>query len=280
MLALALGLGSSLCWGVSDFFGGLQARRLPLLPVMLVTQAAGAVLLPVLVVASGDGFPGFERLWPAVAAGAGGTIALACFYRAMAIGTMSIVAPISSTGAAIPVVVGIAGGEQPAGLQLTGMLAAMVGVGLASREAHEDAQRAADARRSVALALVAAVGFGSYFVGLGAAASASVPWALMVSRTVSTVLLAAAVWTARPALGATSSSLVALALIGLLDVSANGLYALATRSGLLSVVGVLASLYPVITVLLARALLGERVRRVQEVGIVTAVVGVALIGAG
>lgn len=280
MLALVFGLGSSLCWGVSDFMGGSQSRRLPLLAVMLCSQAAGLVFLPLLVVLSGDPAPTLSQMLPAIGAGAAGTIALTAFYRGLAIGTMSIVAPISATGAAVPVIVGIAGGDRPAALRLAGMAAAIVGVMLASREVHADAVRAADARRSVGLALIAALGFGTFFVGMGASSHTSVPWALLATRTTSTGLLALAALVVRPRLGGAARSLPTLALIGLLDVGANGLYGLATTAGLLSVVGVLGSLYPVVTILLARGLLGERVRRVQEVGIVAALAGVAMIAAG
>jgi drug/metabolite transporter (DMT)-like permease len=191
---------------------------------------------------------------------------------------MSIVAPISATGAVVPVVVGIAGGERPAALQLGGIAAAVVGVVLASRE--EDAGARSPGRTSVLLALVAAAGFGSFFVGLRPSARVNLAWALVASRGASVALLMIAAAMRRPAAVREPRALLALAVVGLLDLSANGLYALATRHGLLSVVAVGASLYPLATVALARVLLGERVRRVQEVGIAAALTGVVLIAAG
>jgi drug/metabolite transporter (DMT)-like permease len=249
------------------------------LAVLLVSQAAGLALLLVLLAARGEGPPAAADLLPAAFGAIGGTIALAAFYRALSIGTMSIVAPISATGAVIPVIAGIVGGDRPGALQLTGIVAAIAGVVLASREAHDDERRADAARRSIALALVAALGFGAFLTLMDSAAEASVPWALLVARVTSVALVGIAVLAVRPPAPG-RADLPALALVGVLDLGANGLYAAATTEGLLSIVGVLGSLYPVTTVLLARALLGERLRRAQNLGIVLTLCGVALIAAG
>ena len=280
MLAFALGLGSSLCWGLADFFGGLQSRRHPVVAVMLVSQAAGLVAIAVLVAALGQGAPGPNQMLPAALAGAAGAIALTAFYRALAIGTMSIVAPISATGAALPVVVGVAGGERPGTLQLAGMAAAVIGVVLASREEDEEGRTPEKARLSVALALFAALGFGTFFVAMDAAADADVGWAMLVARCASVGLVMLAVAVLRPRMGVGVTALAPLVAVGMLDAAANGLYAWGSTEGLLSVVAVLGALYPVTTVLLARGLLRERVRRIQEVGIVAALAGVALIAVG
>ncbi len=276
-----LAFGSAVSWGIADFLGGVQARRLALLSVMLVSQAAGLPAVLLLVVATGDPSPALGDVLPALIGGAIGVVGLASFYHALSIGTMSIVAPISATGAAVPVIAGIAGGDRPGAVQVAGIGAALVGVVLASREeGHADERRASDARRSVLLALVAAVGFGTFLALMDPAAnSAGVGWALLAARAGSFPLLCLAVLAARPR-PSHRADLPALALVGVLDAGANGLYAAATTEGLLSIVGVLGSLYPVTTVLLARAFLGERVRRIQEAGIVLAVGGVALIAAG
>jgi drug/metabolite transporter (DMT)-like permease len=292
MLALAFALSSSLCWGVGDFIGGLQARRVPLLRVILVSQAVGLVVLVAVVAVRGVGPPDVVKMLPAVAGGVAGIAALSAFYRALAIGTMSVVAPISATGVAVPVVVGVASGDRPAALQLAGILAASVGVVLASRESGPGLAPKADSKASVALALLAALGFGSFFVGLRISARVDLVWALVSSRAAAVAALIAAgivlSWVReRPpaSVGAVaapggSAVLPALLVIGFLDLSANVLYALATRHGLLSVVAVAASLYPLTTVLLARVVLGEHVRRIQEVGIAAALAGVVLIAVG
>jgi drug/metabolite transporter (DMT)-like permease len=206
--------------------------------------------------------------------------ALGAFYRALAIGTMSIVAPIAATGVAVPVVVGVAGGDRPSALQVLGLVAAVAGVVLASREQASSDEAQARRRTSVVLALVAAAGFGTFFVGLRSSARADVVWALFAARVADMVLLVVLVLVLGVAIVSLGRSLVPLAVTGLLDLTANGLFAIASRHGLLSLVSVAASLYPVVTIVLARVVLGERVRRIQEVGIATALVGVLLIAAG
>jgi uncharacterized membrane protein len=249
--------------------------------VVLVSQAAGLAALTVVVAVRGVGPPPVGELWPAALAGAAGAAALGAFYHGLAIGTMSIVAPISATGAAIPVAVGVATGDRPSGLQAAGVALAVAGVVLASREPDaDDAHRAARARRSVALALVAAAGFGTFFVGMARAADADVFWALLVARAASVTLGAVAVAALRLRLAVPRERLPALASIGALDVSANALYAWGSTQGLLSIVAVLGSLYPVVTVLLARAVLHERVRPIQDAGVLAALLGVALIAGG
>jgi drug/metabolite transporter (DMT)-like permease len=280
MLTIALGLGSSICWGFADFIGGLQSRRLPVAAVMAVSQGTALVIVTVLLVASGDGPPGVRSMVIAALAGSGSMIALGAFYTALSIGTMSIVAPIASTGAAVPVVVGLATGDRPGPLVLAGIVAAMAGVVLASRESHSDADAAAAGRRAVLLALVAAVGFGSYFVAMDAASGASVVWALFVSRLAGTLAVGAFLAATRTPFGTRGEGMRLLMLAGALDFSAVALYAVGTTKGLLSVLAVLSSLYPVVPVVMGRVWLGERIRRVQQAGVAAALVGVILIAAG
>jgi drug/metabolite transporter (DMT)-like permease len=280
LLGLGLGLTSSLCWGVSDFIGGLSARRLPLLFVMVSSQAAGLAVVIGVVAIRGTDAPALVRLLPAVGGGLAGIAALTSFYRALAIGTMSVVAPIAATGVSVPVVVGIARGDHPAASQLIGIVIAVIGVVLASREHGPGIEDPGASRASVALALLAAGGFGCYFVGVQSSARADPMWALLASRVAGVVLLLAVAAVQGGIAVARPGRLWLLAVMGVLDVSATGFYAVATRHGLLSVVSVAASLYPLATVLLARVVLGERVRRVQELGIAAALAGVVLMAAG
>lgn len=280
MLAIAFGLGSSLCWGFSDFFGGLQSRARPVSAVIFVSQSLGLAALAIYVAISGEAAPALSDLWPAAAGGAAGVIALAAFYRALAIGTMSVVAPISATGAAVPVLVGLADGEAPGTLRLAGMAVALLGIILASRELQSDAAARRNLRLSVGLALVAALGFGSFFVGIKVSSEVSVPWAMLAGRGADIPLVVLAALAFRLPLRAERRALPALFAIGALDLGANALYALGTTHGLLSVVAVLSALYPAVTVILARVMLGERVQRVQEAGIFAVLAGVALIAAG
>ena len=280
MLGLGLGLTSSLCWGVSDFIGGLSARRLPLLFVMISSQAVGLAVVIGVVAVRGTSAPGLVRLLPAVGGGLAGIAALTSFYRALAIGTMSVVAPIAATGVSVPVVVGIARGDHPASSQLVGIVIAVIGVVLASREHGPGIEDRGASRASVVLALLSAAGFGCYFVGVQSSARADPMWALLASRVAGVALLLVVVAVQGGIAVAQPGRLWPLAVMGVLDVSATGFYAVATRHGLLSVVSVAASLYPLATVLLARVVLGERVRRVQEFGIAAALSGVVLMAAG
>jgi len=279
MVPVLLSLAASSCWGVADFLGGLQSKRVPVAVVLCVVEGAGLAVVLAIILATGEPFPGSRAAILSVVAGIGGVIALGCFYRALAIGTMSIVAPISATGVTLPVVVGIATGDRLSTIVAVGLAVTFVGVLLASREQHDDVERAAAGKLSVALALVAAVGFGSYFVMSDAAADDSVLWLLVLSRSIPVPALALIAWTRgmhRPT-GRTAGTLV---VAGTLDCGATALYAVANTKGALSIVSVVGSLYPVMTLILARAVLGERIRRVQQVGVVAALAGVAMIAAG
>jgi drug/metabolite transporter (DMT)-like permease len=289
VLAVALGLGSSLCWGLADFFGGLQSRRRSLLAVLLVSQILAIALLGLFALAfARGGAPSAAAVGWAALAGTVGCFALAAFYRGLAIGTMSVVAPLSATGAAVPVLVGVAEGERPGVVQVAGMVLALVGILLAAREApgetktesqKESAQGAS--RTAVGLALVAALGFGTFFVGVARASdTADVTWVILISRSCSLVLIAVAALVVRPELPRDAAALWPLAAVGVLDLGANGLYAVATTEGLLSIVAVLGSLYPAVTVVLARLVLAERLTRTQGLGVFATLLGVVAISAG
>ena len=277
MTAIALALGASLAYGLGDFIGGLKARSLHVLAVLALSQLAGLLAVLVWVVLSGDGFPGGATVAWAVGAGICGAVGLAALYRGLAIGAMGIVAPISAVSAAIPFAVGVLGGERPSVLQVAGVVVALCGVALASREpAAAGGGRAA----GVGLALIAAAGFGGYFVFAAEAAEASVPWAVACARFTSFLLAAAVAVTVGVSLRIGRAHLPAVATVGLCDVGANVLFGLASTRGYLSVVSVLTSLYPVVTVALAAVFLHERIASSQRVGVAGALLGAALITAG
>jgi len=202
-------------------------------------------------------------------------------YRALAIGTMGVVAPISATGVALPVVVGVATGDRLSLVVSVGLALAVAGVLLASREQHDDAERASAGRLSILLALAAATGFGTYFVLADQAADASVLWLLLLARLVVVPVLAVLVLAGgRARAPLRRDDAAGLAVAGTLDVGATALFALATTRGALSIVAVVGALYPVATVLLARVLLNERLQPAQVAGVAAAFAGVALIVAG
>lgn len=280
MAAVALGLASSLTWGFADFFGGLQSRRRAVLAVIVVGQLAGLVFLFAIDAVRGVGPPpaGSWIVW-AVAGGLSGVIGLGAFYRGFQVGNMGVVAPISSASAILPLVVGLATGERPRALQAVGVVLAVTGVVLASREESEPGgprQAAAGAW----LAVGAALGFGGFFVFMDRASEADATWAITVARCASLTALLAAAAVTRTRLPRSPRDLAALLPIGILDTGANLLFALATTFGLLSLVGVLGSVYPIVTVVLARLFLHERMHVLQRAGAVGALAGAALISAG
>jgi drug/metabolite transporter (DMT)-like permease len=277
MLAIGLALGASVVWGLGDFLGGLKSRGLHVLAVLALSQVAGLAAVGVWLAVSGDERPGVPTLGVAAAAGLAGAVGLAALYRGMAIGAMGIVAPISAVSAAIPFSVGVASGERPGAVQLAGVVLALAGVGLASRQpVHLGGGRAA----GVGLALLAAVGFGLYFVLFDNAADASVPWAVVTARSASSAVAVGAALAGGIALRVGRRHLPALVAIGVCDVGANVLFGLATTRGYLSVVAVLAALYPVVTMALAALLLHERIAASQRLGVAGALAGAALISVG
>jgi drug/metabolite transporter (DMT)-like permease len=279
-LGIVLALAASACWGVADFFGGLQSRRLSAVTVVLGVQTAGLLIAVVAVLAAGKPVPdGTQAAW-AVAAGLAGVLGLTCLYRALAVGTMSIVAPISSTGVVLPLLVGLARGDRISPVQALGLACAVAGVLLAGREQGEPGAQPGAARQGVLLALIAALGFGTYFVGSAEAADGGVLWTVLLARAGAVPVLALVALVSGVALLPARADGLRLLAIGSLDLTATALYAAATTKGLLALVSVLGALYPVSTVLLARALLGERLTRAQNAGVFAAFTGVALIVAG
>ena len=245
--------------------------------VLLIGQSVGLAGALALAIGLGVGAPDLRGLEGGLLAGAGTAIGLAAFYRALAVGTMSIVAPIAAMGAAVPVLVGFVRGESPSLLQGAGMAVALGGVFLASRSTGGSG---AASTRGIGLALLSAVAIGVGLVGLDIAAEASVLWSVITTRAVAGVILALAFAATNAPAWVTRRDFITLALIGCIDAGAVGLLAAATTTGLVGVVSVLGSLYPVTTVLLAQLVLGERLSRTQAVGVGTALAGVVLIAAG
>ena len=195
MLAFAISLASAFSWGVSDFLGGLTSRRLPVLGVLAVSQPAGLVLIALMILIFGADPISADKLAIAALAGAASLGGLWAFYAAMAMGTVSVVAPIASLGVVVPVAVGLARGDAPAAIQLIGLVPAIAGVVILSYE--ENPEHAGVARRSIVLAVLAGLGFGIFFTGLDVASPDRPGWAVLAVRvggmaTVAIALLIAA----------------------------------------------------------------------------------------
>jgi drug/metabolite transporter (DMT)-like permease len=274
--AIVLALGASLTWGLADFFGPLQGRVLGPLRALVYVQLGGLIGIAVIVAVRGEGLEDSAALL-AVPAAVSGTLGLFAYYRGVAVGAISIVAPIAGISAIVPVIVGIASGDRPSAWQRLGMACALIGVFLAAKEPGRTGTRFA---AGVGLAMLAALGFGGYFPFMHAAGDADFWWASLIFRITSTSVILATAAVQRPSLGVPGRLLPWLALIGLGDMFGNLLFAASSASGLVSITSVLASLYPIVTVVLARIVLSERVARSQEAGIGLTLAGVALISAG
>jgi drug/metabolite transporter (DMT)-like permease len=279
LTAVLLALSASFAWGFADFGAGAAARRLPVFVVAAISQTAGLLGAAIVVLATAPATPSRRQFAWAAFAGLIGVIGLSFFYRALALGTMGIVGPITATAAIIPVAYGLGRGERPSTLQGLGVGLAVIGVIAASLEPATEGSR----RRigvGVGFALAAAFSFGWALIGLSRAAPGGVAWATLTMRLTAVpvvVLLALALQRRAPA---SPGGWLLLIAVGVTDVGATLLYGAATTRGLLSVVAVLSSLYPIVIVVLARLLLSERIAQSQLAGVAVALAGVALISAG
>jgi drug/metabolite transporter (DMT)-like permease len=283
LMASLVALSAAFCWGTADFLGGLQARRLPPLIVAVAGQLTGAVILGAWIVADGVPAPATNLILLAGGVGLINAIAFVSLYSALAIGDMSRVAPVLGTASIVPLVFGLAAGDHPAPLQLFGVAVAVGGVILLSaQESSSDGRSTVGERGKATLfALTAATCMGITLVGIKRVSEYDPFWAVFLVRVSGVALLAvmtALVVPDRPALG--SLPLIPLTAIGALDVGANALWAVASTLGLLSLVAVLGTLFPAVTVLLAVIFLRERLQGHQLLGVVAVLGGGALISAG
>jgi drug/metabolite transporter (DMT)-like permease len=271
---LVLALGASLAWGIADFAGPLLSRTLGTLRVLFWAQVGGVAALAVALLVRADAPHGWGVVYAAAAA-VGGIAGLYAYYRGMQLGQMSVVAPIAGISAVIPVTLGFLSGDNPSAAQVAGIACAIVGVGFASVEHQEEGRRVAT---GVGLALLAALGFGLYFPFMHAAGKVDFWWASFVFRSTALVLVAGAATAVRPVLRLSRRDLAIAAAVGIGDTIGNVLFAASSAHGLVSLTSVLASLYPIVTVLLAAAILKERVAGLQRAGVALTLAGVVLIG--
>jgi drug/metabolite transporter (DMT)-like permease len=246
--------------------------------VLAVSQPAGLLLILVFIPVFGADPISADKLAIAFLAGAASLGGLWAFYAAMAMGTVSVVAPIASLGVVVPVAVGLAQGESPATVQLIGLVAATAGVVILSYE--ESPEHAGVARRSIILAILAGLGFGIFFTALDAASPDRPGWAILAVRLGGVATVGAALLVSRPNMQGIGTAAPVLVVIGAFDVLANALFAVASTKGILPVVAVGGSMYPAFTIALAHGVLGERLASIQWSGVALALLGVALIAAG
>jgi drug/metabolite transporter (DMT)-like permease len=280
MLALGLSLTSAIAWGAADFLGGFSTKRLSVLTVGVVSQVAGLVAMALVVAVTWEPLP--AGVVPVgLAAGVCNATGLAALYRGLSVGTMGVVAPTAALSGTVPIAVGLATGDRPSAIQLVGVALAAGGVVAAARSSDATRSPLRDPGAGVGFALVAALALGGAITLIDRGARSDPEWVSLFARvgTLSATAIAAAI--VRPSFGLRKGELSRLAGIGVLDTGANLTFALAAGAGgLLTLNAVVASLYPVTTVLLARGVLGERLTSLQLGGVVVALAGVALIAGG
>lgn len=276
MLAISLALSASLLWGTADFLGGIMGRRYQLLAVISVSQLIGTALVVAVTLSLEGGPPDLLHLLPAVGAGLAAVTALTAFYRGLAVGVMSIVAPISALSVVIPVLYGLAVGNDLKELQLVGMALAVSGTVMAARES--DTRQRRHLHKGVALALVAAVGFGLFFIGMDESSEGGhYLWATVAARSLAVPAITVVALLRGVQFGQLRPSIHWIIALGIFDVSAQIIFGLASTKGLISLVSVLSALYPVVVVFLASTFLHERIRKTQWTGVALAIAGVLLI---
>jgi drug/metabolite transporter (DMT)-like permease len=277
-MEIALGALVALAYGSGDFLGGISTKRLPTVTVLLVSQTFGLAAATLLVVTLRDSPPAAHIFVLSASAGVVGVAALGLLFRGLALGRMSIVAPLSAIGGGVlPVAWGLVRGERPSALALVGVGVALVAAAIVGRGAEHDPAASVSPRLELALGVGAGVGFGVVFILLAESSSGTGMWPVFIARCTSVPLLAivAVVLGRSPRMARADVAPVAGA--GLFDVGANALVILAVRRGLLSLVAPVASLYPATTVVLARFVLHERIGRQRAAGLALGLVGLALI---
>ena len=266
-------LAATFAWGMSDFVGGYASRKANAFLLTTITHLSGTAVMLILALLFHSPFPAKENLQWAVAAGLFGGFALAVFYRALSQGNMGLTAPVSAVlGAGIPTAFGFFTQGVPGTVPIAGFLLAGIGIWLISRS-----EGVVGRPKGIGTAMVAGFGFAGYFLCIHQAGEASVFWLAGTSRFVSLLTTGAMVLVTRQ-FGPMDVAGVRWGLgAGVLDISGSALFIVASQRGRLDAAVVISSLYPAITVLLARIFLHEHFSRWRIVGMIAALVAVPMI---
>jgi uncharacterized membrane protein len=275
-MGIVLGLAAALLYGSADFGGGLLSRRMAFMPVTVIGSAAATVLVWVVLIVGGGQAPSAHAIAWGLISGLGGGIGTLALYRGLSRGQMSVVGPISAVGSAVvPVVVGVALGERPSPLAMIGVVMALPAIALAAANGTSGSVTLKTA--GVTDGLVAGAGFGVLFVALAQAGGQAGLWPIAAEQTSALLLvLAVAARSCKPLRVNVRTAGLPI-LVGVGGMSATLLYFYATHSGMLTTVAVLTSLYPGVTVVLARAILHERFSSAQRLGLALCAGAVAAI---
>jgi drug/metabolite transporter (DMT)-like permease len=282
-MVVLLGLAAAVLYGGGDFLGGMATRRVHVLTVLTMVETAAVIVAVAVAVLSGGpaSLPGLA--W-GFSAGAVGGLGLIVFYAGLAAGPMSVVAPVSGLVATVlPVAVALAGGEHPGVGVYAGALLCLVAIVLASAAPATDRKTSGTVARAIGYGTASGIAFGLFFLLIRNAGESGEVWPVAAGRIGELAVVLAAAAVLRPGLrnglrgGITGGVPLAAVSAGVIDVIANLCYVAATRTGSFGLAVVLASLYPGVTVLLARVVLGERLRWIQRVGLGLAAFGVILV---
>lgn len=276
LAAIVYGIASAMSWGTADFSGGLASKRATAASVVITSQLFGILLLFVLALIFDPQFPPISHMLLGGLGGIFGALSLLGFYRLLADGRMGIAAPLTAvTTAAVPALVGTLIYGLPGVSKLVGFGLALVGIWLISQTKNESGGNLTV--RDLILPLAIGTGFGLLFVLIDQANDIAIFWPLVGARAASLTMMISVTLLRRQPLLTETKMLPLVAFAGFLDAGGNGFFALAAKAGRLDIAGVIGSLYPAATILLAYFVLKEPISRVQAAGIATALAAVALI---
>lgn len=286
-MGVILGLIAGITYGASDFIAGLASRRSTVFSVVVISQLTGLVLLLALLTLLPPSHVRHDDITWSLLSGIAGALGISLLYRGLAIGRMSLVSPITAVIAAlIPFITGLLLHERPSPLAIAGVGIALLAVVLVSSSTETPGQRSPSAVRNWLIqpglleAVLSGIGIGLFYVFLAHTNAQAGMWPLVGARLASACTITVVAVIARQSVLPSRGGWGPIAIAGVLDMSANACYLLATRHGLLAIVAVLASLYPASTVLLARMVLHERLNALQGIGVVCALAAIAFIAAG
>ena len=278
MLTITLSIFACFGWGIADFIGGLKSRNLPTLSILMISTLTGTFLLGVILLLLNSPLPDDPLLFWAIPAGLIGIIAMFLLYRSLAVGTMSILAPISATGVILPVIWGILFGDTLSGLSMLGIVIAILGSLMAVTETDLEKNKK-KFTNGIGLALGSAFFVGLYFITMDTACTHHPIWASMIMRSSTLIILIPLLVFTKVTVNIGKVQLPPILLMGAMDTMAAFCFAVATSRGMLSQVAVISSLYPAVTVILSAVITGERIQKIQVSGVILAIAGVTLISA-
>ncbi|WP_457552031.1 EamA family transporter [Desulfobacula sp.] len=278
MLPITLSIFACFGWGIADFIGGVKSRSIPTLSILMISSLTGTFLLGLVLLFLDIPFPNDPNLFWALPAGVIGIAAMFLLYQSLAVGTMSILAPISATGVILPVLWGIFFGDALSGLCIFGIVIAILGSLMAVMETDPNKNKQ-KLTKGVGLAVGSAFFVGLYFITMDTACTHHPIWASMIMRSSTLLLLIPLLFFKKVSINIGKIHLPYILLMGVMDTLAAFCFALATSKGLLSQVAVISSLYPAVTIILSAVIMGERIQRIQMSGVILAITGITLISA-